>query len=51
MCQLLLKSVYTFVRCKRRALSTTDTELNAMAAPATHGASKPIAAIGIPIEL
>ena len=39
---------YNFTRCKRRAFNTTDTELNAIAAPATHGASRPIAAIGIP---
>jgi hypothetical protein len=37
--------------CKRNAFSTTDTELNAIAAPATHGASNPAAAIGIPTEL
>ncbi len=40
-----------FTRCKRNAFSTTDTELNAIAAPATQGASNPAAAIGIPIEL
>lgn len=37
--------------CKRNAFNTTDTELNAIAAPATHGARSPAAAIGIPTEL
>ena len=37
--------------CKRKAFNTTDTELNAIAAPATQGASNPIAAIGIPTVL
>lgn len=34
------------VRCRRKAFKTTDTELNAIAAPATRGAK---AAIGKPI--
>lgn len=42
---------YNFTRCNRNAFNTTDTELKAMAAPANHGARKPIAAIGIPIVL
>lgn len=41
----------TLTRCRRSALRTTETELNAIAAPATHGANKPIAAIGIPSVL
>ncbi len=40
-----------FTRCSLRAFRTTDTELNAIAAPATHGARKPAAAIGMPTEL
>lgn len=40
-----------FIRCNRNAFNTTDTELNAIAAPATQGANSPAAAIGIPIEL
>lgn len=42
---------YSFTRCKRSAFSTTETELNAIAAPASHGARKPAAAIGMPITL
>jgi len=45
------KTPYTFTRCNRKAFSTTETELNAIAAPATHGARKPAAAIGMPSEL
>jgi len=45
------KPLYTFTRCNRKAFSTTETELNAIAAPATHGARKPAAAIGMPSEL
>lgn len=42
---------YNFTFCNRNALRTTETELNAMAAPASQGARKPRAAIGIPSEL
>lgn len=38
-------------RCSRSAFMTTDTELNAIAAPASHGAKNPAAAIGMPTEL
>ncbi|WP_302695640.1 hypothetical protein [Paenibacillus sp. GbtcB18] len=31
------------IRCSRKALSTTETELSAIDAPATQGASSPIA--------
>ena len=40
--------IYNFTFCNRNALRTTDTELNAIAAPASHGARKPRAATGIP---
>jgi len=40
-----------FREFERVELLTTDKELNAIAAPATHGASKPTAAIGMPTEL
>src|SRR5699024_1115660 len=43
--------VYTFTRFRRSELVTTLTELKAIAAPAIHGASNPIAAIGIPALL
>src|SRR5699024_11761972 len=43
--------LYILALFKRRELETTLTELNAIAAPATHGASNPIAAIGIPAVL
>src|SRR5699024_9615838 len=42
---------YILTLFKRRELVTTLTELNAIAAPATHGANKPTAAIGIPALL
>lgn|GEM_PF-5961060 len=42
---------YSFIRCNLSEFNTTDTELSAIAAPATHGASKPIAAIGMPSVL
>ena len=35
-----------FIRFRRKAFVTTLTELKAIAAPATQGASRPIAAIG-----
>ncbi len=38
-------------RFKRSALRTTETELNAIAAPASIGDKYPAAAIGIPTEL
>ncbi len=37
--------------CSRSEFMTTETELNAIAAPASHGASNPAAAIGMPREL
>ena len=40
-----------FTLCRRKEFRTTDTELKAIAAPATHGASKPMAAIGMPTVL
>lgn len=39
------------MRFKRKALVTTLTELKAIAAPATHGANNPRAAIGMPATL
>lgn len=42
---------FNFTLCNRNAFNTTDTELNAIAAPATQGAKKPNAAIGIPNPL
>ena len=42
---------FNFTLCNRNAFNTTDTELNAIAAPATQGAKKPNAAIGIPKPL
>ena len=45
------KTPHTFTRCKRKAFSTTETELSAIAAPATHGARNPAAATGMPSEL
>ena len=42
-------SIFTFWSLK--AFSTTETELNAIAAPATQGARKHDAAIGMPIVL
>ena len=41
----------TFALWSLSAFKTTETELNAMAAPATQGAKSPEAAIGIPMEL
>ena len=35
--------IYNFTRCKRSAFNTTETELKAIRAPATHGASRPSA--------
>ena len=43
--------IYIFTRFNRSELVTTETELKAIAAPATHGANNPKAAIGIPPEL
>ena len=43
--------IYNFTRCSLNAFNTTETELKAIAAPATHGARKPSAAIGIPMTL
>ncbi len=40
-----------FTLCRRKEFRTTDTELKAIAAPATHGARRPIAAIGMPTVL
>src|SRR5690606_17914382 len=42
---------YNLTLFNRSAFVTTLTELNAIAAPATQGASNPIAAIGIPAVL
>lgn len=42
---------YNFTFCNRNAFNTTETELNAIAAPASQGAKKPTAATGIPTEL
>src|SRR5690606_40310045 len=42
---------YIFTLFRRSELVTTLTELNAIAAPAIHGARKPKAAIGIPAVL
>ncbi|CRG03608.1 Uncharacterised protein [Streptococcus pneumoniae] len=39
------------IRFNLNALVTTLTELNVIAAPAIHGASRPKAAIGIPAIL
>lgn len=36
---------------KRKEFSTTDSELNAMAIPASHGARKPSIVAGIAIAL
>ena len=43
--------LFNLTRCSRSAFMTTDTELNAIAAPASHGAKNPAAAIGMPTEL
>lgn len=48
---LSLSYFANFTRCNRKAFNTTDTELNAIAAPATQGASSPNAAIGMPSVL
>lgn len=42
---------FNFKRFKRNAFKTTETELNAIAAPATQGANNPNAATGIPMIL
>ncbi len=42
---------YFCIEFKRNAFNTTETELNAIAVPASHGAKKPLAAIGMPIKL
>lgn len=42
---------YSFTLCRRSAFSTTETELRAIAAPASQGARKPAAATGMPIVL
>lgn len=40
-----------FILFNLKAFETTLNELNAIAAPATHGASNPAAAIGMPALL
>ncbi len=47
----LFAQLHFFTRCSLNAFNTTDTELKAMAAPATHGARSPAAAMGMPIVL
>ncbi len=44
-------SLTGFNRCNLSEFSTTDTELKAIATPASHGTSNPNAATGIPIQL
>lgn len=44
-----LQSSFTF--CSLSAFRTTETELNAIAAPAIHGAKSPTAANGMPMLL
>src|SRR5699024_5424194 len=48
---IITKLSYNFIRFNLSELVTTLTELNAIAEPATHGASKRKAAIGIPATL
>lgn len=48
---LLLFKFHSFVRLNSSELLTTNTELNAIAAPAIIGESRPAAATGIPIIL
>ncbi len=45
------KQNYSLIFFKRKEFKTTDTELIAIAAPATHGAKRPAIAIGILMEL
>lgn len=45
------ESHYILTRFNLSEFVTTETELNAMAAPAIQGARSPRAAIGMPIEL
>lgn len=43
--------IYSFFQFSDNALTTTEIELNAIAAPLIQGANKPMPAIGIPMAL